>query len=153
MDTDEFGTVPFPGAPMLNELKTLQLNSRADGQIFDLTGEVQSFLAGIGATKGIVTVSGVGSTLGVTTVEYEPGLVKDIPEFLDRILPAGRYHHDQTWHDGNGHSHMRSTLIGTSRTFPVSEGEAVLGTWQQVILIDFDNKPRKRQVVLHFLGE
>ncbi len=138
---------------MINELKTLQLNSRADCQIFDLTGRIQSFLKEIGAEKGILTVSGVGSTLGITTTEHEPGLLKDIPEFLDRILPEGSYHHDQTWHDGNGHSHMRSTLIGTSRTFPVSEGEAVLGTWQQVILLDFDNKPRQRQVVLHFLGE
>lgn len=141
------------GSDIKNELKTIHLNSRANCQIFDVTGEVRSFLEEIGADKGIVTVSGVGSTLGVTTVEYEPGLVQDIPEFLDRILPEGRYHHDMTWNDGNGHSHMRSTLIGTSQTFPVSEGEAVLGTWQQIILLDFDNKPRKRQVILHFIGE
>jgi len=100
-----------------------------------------------------VTVSVVGSTAGITTMEYEPGLVKDIPEMLDKIAPEGRYHHDDTWHDGNGHSHLRSSLIGTSQTFPVLDGKAALGTWQQVILIDFDNRSRRRQVILQFLGQ
>ncbi len=136
-----------------NEVKFVPLSSRANGQIFDLTEEVRTFLAEIGVEKGLVTVSGVGSTLGITTMEYEPGLVQDIPELMQKLIPEGSYHHDMTWHDGNGHSHLRSALLGTSQTFPVVEGEVILGTWQQIVLIDFDNKPRKRQVVLHYLGE
>ncbi len=136
-----------------NEFKSIHLSSRGNSQILDLTRETQSFLSEIKAEQGLVTVSVVGSTAGITTMELEPGLVKDIPEMLDKIAPEGNYHHDQTWHDGNGHSHLRSSLIGTSQSFPVVEGQAALGTWQQIVLIDFDNRPRKRQVILQFLGQ
>ena len=135
-----------------NQTKTLHLKTGGGSQILDLTPQIRSFLQGCGATQGLVTVSVVGSTAGITTMELEPGLVKDIPEMLDRIAPEGRYHHDETWHDGNGHSHLRSSLIGTSQTFPVLVGKAALGTWQQVVLIDFDNRPRDRKVILTFLG-
>ena len=135
------------------ETKSLNFPTRGGSQIVDLTGELQSFLASIKAQKGLLTVSVVGSTAGITTMDYEPGLVKDIPEMLDKIAPEGNYHHDQTWNDGNGHSHLRSSLIGTSQAFPVLEGAAALGTWQQVVLIDFDNRSRKRQVILQFLGQ
>ena len=140
-------------AGVKNELKTLNLPTRGKSQIVDVTGEVQDFLSVLQARQGIVTVSVVGSTAGITTMEYEPGLIRDIPEMLDRIAPEGHYHHDDTWHDGNGHSHLRSCLIGTSQTFPVMEGQAALGTWQQIVLIDFDNRSRKRQVILQYLGE
>lgn len=136
-----------------NESKTLNRSTKGASQIIDLTVEVQAFLTSIKARQGIVTISVVGSTAGITTMEYEPGLVKDIPEMLDKIVPEGTYHHDQTWHDGNGHSHLRSSLIGTSQAFPVLQGQAALGTWQQVVLIDFDNRSRQRQVILQFLGE
>ena len=110
-----------------------------------------------------VTVSGVedgiglafiaGSTAAITTVEYEPGLVKDLEEFFDKIAPVDHdYHHEQTWHDGNGHAHVRASLVGPSIAFPVSGGRPVLGTWQQLILIDFDNKPRSREVFVKVVG-
>ncbi|HUO57605.1 MAG TPA: YjbQ family protein [bacterium] len=95
-----------------NEFKTLNLPTKGASQIIDLTGQVQEFLSSIKAHQGIVNVSVVGSTAGITTMEYEPGLVKDIPEMLDKLAPEGRYHHDDTWHDGNGHSHLRSALMG-----------------------------------------
>ncbi len=136
-----------------NESKTIHISSRGNSHIQDVTGEVQEFLSSIKCRQGIVTISVVGSTAGITTMEFEPGLAQDIPEMLDKIAPPGRYHHDDTWQDGNGHSHLRSSLIGTSQTFPVLEGQAALGTWQQIVLIDFDNRSRKRQVVLQFLGE
>lgn len=136
-----------------NESKTLRLATRGASQILDVTAEVQSFLSSIQARQGLVAVSVVGSTAGITTMEFEPGLQKDIPEMLDKLAPEGRYHHDETWHDGNGHSHLRSSLIGTSQTFPVRKGRAALGTWQQVVLIDFDNRPREREVILQFLGQ
>jgi secondary thiamine-phosphate synthase enzyme len=139
--------------PIKIEDKILTFSTRGGSQILDVTTEVQAFLKSIQARKGIITISVVGSTAGITTMEYEPGLVKDIPEMLDKIAPEGRYHHDDTWHDGNGHSHLRSSLIGTSQTFPVLEGQAALGTWQQVVLVDFDNRSRKRQVILQFLGQ
>jgi secondary thiamine-phosphate synthase enzyme len=95
-----------------------------------------------------------GSTAAISTVEYEPGLLKDIPDALDKIAPMNtRYHHDDTWHDGNGYAHVRSTLMGSSFTVPVFEGRLVLGTWQQIILLDFDNSPRNRNVTLQFIGE
>ncbi len=141
------------GANLKNEAITLGLSTKGNSQILDITQEVQSFLTSIHARQGVVTVSVVGSTAGITSMEYEPGLIKDIPEMLDKIAPEGHYHHDSTWNDGNGHSHLRSSLMGTSQTFPVLEGQAALGTWQQIVLIDFDIKPRKRQVILQFLGE
>lgn len=140
-------------ASIKNEVKTVNIATPGGSQIIDVTGEVQAFLSSIQARQGLVTVSVVGSTAGITTMEFEPGLQKDIPEMLDRIAPEGHYHHDETWQDGNGHSHLRSSLIGASQSFPVLEGQAALGTWQQVVLIDFDHRPRKRQVILQFLGQ
>jgi secondary thiamine-phosphate synthase enzyme len=87
-------------------------------------------------------------------VEFEPGLLKDLPEFFERIIPRGAgYHHEETWHDGNGHSHVRASLLGPSLTVPFKEGRLLLGTWQQIVLIDFDNRPRKREVVVQLFGE
>ena len=87
-------------------------------------------------------------------VEFEPGLVKDLPAAFERLAPrAARYHHEDTWHDGNGHSHVRASLLGPSLIVPVRKGELMLGTWQQIVLIDFDNRPRKREVVVQLSGE
>jgi len=120
----------------------------------DITERVQDCLDRSGLSEGIVCVAVVGSTAAISTVEYEPGLLKDIPEFFEKLLPSNRpYHHDETWHDGNGFSHMRSFLIKTSHTIPFTEKKLSLGTWQQVVLADFDNRPRSRRVVVQLVGE
>lgn len=130
----------------------IELSSEANCSIFDITDKVQSIITKHNFKEGQVTVSGIGSTVGISTIEYEPGLLRDIPEFLDKILPEGYYNHDQTWHDGNGHSHLRSFLIKTSETFLFKDGELILGTWQQIIFLDFDNKPRRRRIAVQIIG-
>ncbi|MBN2802410.1 MAG: YjbQ family protein [Deltaproteobacteria bacterium] len=125
----------------------------ADCQIHEITKECEDFVREIGGQKGALTVAVKGSTASISTIEYEQGLISDVPEILDKLIPKGSYHHDETWHDGNGHSHLRSTFIGTSKTFPVIERKIYLGTWQQIIMIDFDNKQRQREIALHFVGE
>ena len=96
----------------------------------------------------------VGSTGGVSTIEYEPGLRRDVPELMEKLVPSNRsYAHDETWHDGNGFSHLRSFLTGTSFTCPFSGGRLVLGTWQQIVAVNFDNRPRDRRVVVQMVGE
>ena len=94
----------------------------------------------------------IGSTASITTLEYEPGLIKDLPEALEKFAPVNKeYHHDQTWQDGNGYAHIRSSLIGTSENIPIVDGTPFLGTWQQIVLVDFDNKPRTRTILVQFL--
>jgi secondary thiamine-phosphate synthase enzyme len=120
----------------------------------DVTGRVQAALTNSGLSAGIVSVSVVGSTAGVSTIEFEPGLRRDVPELMERLIPSDRpYAHDDTWHDGNGFSHLRSFLTGTSFTAPFREGKLLLGTWQQIVVVNFDNRPRDRQVVVQILGE
>lgn len=120
----------------------------------DITDQVRDALAISGLENGIACVAVVGSTAAVSTIEYEPGLLKDVPLFMEALLPSDRsYHHDETWHDGNGFSHMRSFMVKTSHTVPFSEGKLLLGTWQQIVLADFDNKARDRRVVVQFVGE
>jgi secondary thiamine-phosphate synthase enzyme len=115
---------------------------------------VREYLSGSGLKSGIVCVAVVGSTAGVSTIEFEPGLLKDIPEFFERLLPSGaRFHHDDTWHDGNGFSHLRSFLLKTSHVVPFTDGNLLLGTWQQIVVADFDNRPRSRRIVVQILGE
>jgi secondary thiamine-phosphate synthase enzyme len=104
--------------------------------------------------EGNVLVFASGSTCGITTIEYEPGLVQDIKDFFERVIPADMvYQHDERWHDGNGHSHIRSALLKNSLTIPFFASELLLGTWQQVIFIEFDNKARNRKICLQFTGE
>ena len=138
---------------MMNEIKILHLESRANCQLHDITQECSDFINSINAAKGLLTVAVKGSTASITTIEYEQGLISDVPQILEKLIPQGSYHHDETWHDGNGHSHLRSTIIGTSKGFPVINGHIYLGTWQQIVMIDFDNKPRSREIALHFAGE
>jgi len=122
--------------------------------INDVTDRVVEYLDRSGLKSGIVCVAVVGSTAGVSTIEYEPGLLKDIPEFYERLLPEReRYHHDETWHDGNGFSHLRSFLLKTSHVVPFAGGKLLLGTWQQIVVADFDNRPRSRKVVVQIVGE
>ena len=132
----------------------LHLQTAGDGDIIDITDAVAGCVRQSGLHDGIVTVFVPGSTAGVTTVEYEPGLVKDLQELFERIAPSGRgYHHDLRWGDGNGYSHVRASLLGPSLTVPFVAGAMTLGTWQQIILIDMDNRSRRREVVVQVLGE
>ena len=133
--------------------KYIAISTQGGCDILDITPQVNKELKSLKIKDGIVNINVCGSTAGLTTCEYEPGLVKDLKEFFDKIIPRGRYHHDQAWGDGNGHSHLRSSLIGTSITVPFNNRELILGTWQQIIFVDFDNRPRSRKIVLQFLGE
>lgn len=133
--------------------RTLQLATQGNAEVVNITDDVTAALSALDIRDGIVTVSCVGSTGALTTIEYEPGLCQDIKEILDKLIPAGHYHHDQAWGDGNGHSHLRASLIGPSLTLPFNNRKMILGTWQQIIFIDLDNRPRQRQIILQFLGE
>ncbi len=131
----------------------IALQTRGHTHIIDITEQVSELLAQNQFQEGQVTVFVPGSTGGLTTIEYEPGLLQDLPEFLETIIPAGkRYHHDATWHDGNGYAHLRAALIKPSLTVPFANGRLLLGTWQQIIFIDFDNRPRSRKLIVQFLG-
>lgn len=122
--------------------------------IVDITRDVAEAVRRAGLNHGIVTVFAAGSTAGVTTVEYEDGLVRDLQEAFERLAPSNRpYHHDQRWGDGNGFSHVRASLLGPSLTVPVENGRLTLGTWQQIVLVDFDNRPRRRELVIQIMGE
>ena len=132
----------------------IDISTRGGSDVVDVTPQVERLLEQTGLAEGQVTVFVPGSTAGVTTVEYEPGLVRDIPEALEVLAPSGRrYHHDATWGDGNGHAHVRAALIGPSLTVPFKSGRMVLGTWQQVVVVDCDNRPRNRSIAVQFIGE
>lgn len=120
----------------------------------DLTGDVSQKLSDHGLKNGIVTLFVPGSTGGLTTIEYESGLVKDFSEIMEKVIPSNvSYHHDARWGDGNGFSHVRASLVGPSLTVPFSNGTLNLGTWQQIVFVDFDNRSRSRTILLQFLGE
>lgn len=120
----------------------------------DLTGQVAAIAATSGIRTGIIHVFTIGSTAGVGTIEFEPGLERDLPEILDKLVPPSRhYGHEQAWHDGNGHSHLQATLLGPSLTVPLAEGKPVLGTWQQIFLLECDVRPRRRTVVVTLYGD
>ena len=130
------------------------LKTKGHRHMQDVTGQVAHAVKQSGIRTGVAQVFAVGSTAAMGTVEFEPGLLEDIPEFLEKLLPSDRpYRHDDTWHDGNGFSHMRSFLLKTSHTVPFSEGRLMLGTWQQIVLADFDNRRRERKVVVQLVGE
>ena len=120
----------------------------------DLTGQVAAVVKRSGIATGVAHVFAVGSTAAVSVVEFEPGLQRDVPETLDRLIPPSReYGHEQAWHDGNGHSHLQATLLGPSLSVPVGEGALVLGTWQQIFHLECDVRPRQRTVVVTVMGE
>lgn len=133
---------------------TLTVASKGDTDIIDITRKVQDVVRRHGFREGQALVFVAGSTAGLTTLEYEPGLLQDLPAAFERWAPRNlRYAHEEAWHDGNGHSHVRASLLGPSLTVPFREGRLLLGTWQQVVLLDFDNRPRQRQVVVQLSGE
>jgi secondary thiamine-phosphate synthase enzyme len=132
----------------------LQFATEGHGQVIDLTDRLGEWLREIRGVEGQVTVFVPGSTGAVTTIEFESGCVRDLDEALERIAPSDRgYHHDQRWGDGNGFSHLRAALLGPSITVPVAVGRCVLGTWQQLVLVECDLRPRSRRVVFSFVGE
>ena len=129
-------------------------SSEANCQIFDITTDIVEIIEKSKINNGIVTVFAIGSTTGITTLEYEQGLIKDIPKLMEKLIPTYQnYNHNETWGDGNGHSHLRSALIKTSLTIPIVNTEMTLGTWQQVVFIDFDNKHRTRRIAIQIMGE
>lgn len=134
--------------------KYINFDTRGNTDIIDITDDVSMAVRQSEIKNGIVTVFASGSTVAVTTIEYEPGLVFDLTQALERIAPQNiEYRHNQRWHDGNGHSHVRASLIGQSESFPIIDGEIALGTWQQIIYIDLDNRPRSRRLIIQIVGD
>jgi secondary thiamine-phosphate synthase enzyme len=133
---------------------SIVVETGGENDIKDLTGAVSAKLSESRLGDGTVTVFVPGSTAGLTTIEYESGVVEDFSRLMEKIAPSNiPYRHDQRWGDGNGYSHVRASLLGPSLVIPFSEGRLALGTWQQVVLVDFDNRPRTRTIVLQFMGE
>ena len=133
---------------------SITLSTRGNADIHDITEQVSNAVAESGMKDGTATVFCPSSTSAVTTIEYEDGALSDLRRLFDEIVPAGRdYAHDARWHDGNGHSHVRAALLGPSLTVPFVDGRLTLGTWQQVIYVDFDNRPRRRELVIQLIGE
>lgn len=133
---------------------TLSLHTEGFNDMFDITGDVSRKLSEIKLSSGTVTLFVPGSTGGLTTIEFESGALKDFSIMAERLVPQDiHYHHDARWGDGNGFSHVRAALLGPSLVIPFKEGRLMLGTWQQIIFVDFDNRPRSRTIVLQFMGE
>lgn len=132
----------------------IEVSTKGDSEVVDITDEVAEKVKTCGLQSGIVTVFVSGSTASVTTTEYEPGLRKDITEMLEKLAPKDtRYHHNDTWGDGNGYAHVRASFLGPSLTIPFTNGKLLLGTWQQIVLIDFDNRKRFRDIIIQILGK
>ena len=138
---------------MAVETRSIKVNTRGNSDIIDITAKVSDEIAGSSIVEGNALIFVGGSTAGITTIEFEPGLRKDYPEFFEKLVPSDRrYKHDDTWHDGNGHSHIRASLQGASFTVPFVNKRLLLGTWQQIILVDFDNRSRSREIIVQLNG-
>ena len=133
--------------------QTISLKTKGNTDIIEITDQVQDILKKSLLTDGSANLFVPGSTGSLTTLEYEPGLVEDIKEFFEKIIPPGNYEHNLRWGDGNGHSHVRAALLGPSLSVPFISGELKLGTWQQIVFIDFDNRARSREIILQLIGE
>ncbi|MBZ5725179.1 MAG: secondary thiamine-phosphate synthase enzyme YjbQ [Acidobacteriia bacterium] len=134
--------------------RDVSLATRGHGDVVDITAHVSRIVAASKISTGTANISGVGSTLGITTLEFEPGCVADLQRALEIIAPATTdYAHNARWGDENGYAHLRSALMGTAKSFPVAEGRILIGTWQQIVLCDFDDRPRERKVVVTVVGE
>ncbi len=133
---------------------TFTVETKGHRHMHDITGDVERIAAKSGVSVGLAHIFNIGSTGAIGTVEYEPGLERDVPEFLDKLIPPSRdYGHEQAWHDGNGHSHLQATLMGPSLTVPVENGSLMLGTWQQIFHLECDIKGRTRTIVVTVTGE
>ncbi len=136
------------------KLNNIFLTTRGNTDIIDITQKVLDGVTASGINDGLVTIFCPSSTSGVTTLEYEPGVQQDLKRIFDEIVPqAQTYLHDEAWHDGNGHSHVRAALLKASLTVPLVSGQLTLGTWQQIVYIDFDIRPRKREIIVEIMGE
>ncbi|MHC4108953.1 MAG: secondary thiamine-phosphate synthase enzyme YjbQ [Planctomycetota bacterium] len=134
--------------------KQIALETSGHAHMTDLTGQVARVVEASGVSRGTVNVFNVGSTAAIGAIEFEPGLAKDLPEVLDRLIPPSReYGHEQAWHDGNAHSHLQATMLGPSLTVPIVDGKLVLGTWQQIVHLECDTRPRVRTVMVTVIGE
>lgn len=134
--------------------KTLEIQTNGNTDIINVTPDIERSLSESGMHEGSVTVFSMHTTCGVTIIEYEPGLLADFKKAWERLVPKDiAYEHDARWGDGNGYSHVRASMLGFSITIPVADGKLMLGTWQQVVLVDFDNRPRERKIILQFCGE
>jgi secondary thiamine-phosphate synthase enzyme len=134
--------------------KSFTVKTKGDTDILDITRQVEDALKEAQLKNGILTVFVPGSTAGITTTEYEPGLLQDIPEAFEKLVPKGEeYKHNLTWGDGNGYAHVRAALLKSFFTVPFVDGKMILGTWQQIILVDFDNRRRERKIVVQIIGE
>jgi secondary thiamine-phosphate synthase enzyme len=134
--------------------KVITVSSNGEGDMIDITRQTDESIKASGLQDGIVTIFASGSTASITTIEYEVGLKKDFPKMLARVAPSEiEYEHDNTWHDGNGHSHVRASLVGPSLTVPFKNKSLMLGTWQQIVLLEMDTRPRERKIVLQIIGE
>jgi secondary thiamine-phosphate synthase enzyme len=135
------------------ETHFFSVNSKGNNDIIDITDEIRTIISGSDFLEGSALVFIGGATAGITTIEYEPGLLQDYPAFFEKIIPSrANYHHNDTWHDENGHAHVRAALQGASFTVPFKDKNLLLGTWQQIILVDFDNRPRKRKITIQLTG-
>ncbi|MDY6917256.1 MAG: secondary thiamine-phosphate synthase enzyme YjbQ [Chloroflexota bacterium] len=134
--------------------KKIGLRTKGNCDIIDITAHVREGVATSGVNSGTVTLFVAGSTGALTTIEHEPGLLSDFEVMWDRTVPRGiPYEHDRAWHDGNGHSHVRASLLGPSLVVPFTDQHLHLGTWQQIVMVDFDNRPRSREIVVQIMGE
>ena len=132
----------------------ISLQSRGDTDIIDITAKVAQQVAGSNISRGTVNLFVAGSTAGITTIEFEPGLVADIRNMWERLIPQNvSYDHDRRWGDGNGYSHVRASLLGASLAVPFDNRQMLLGTWQQIVVIDFDARPRLRKIIVQLAGE
>jgi len=132
----------------------VRLDTEGRDEVVDITGPVREIVARSEVAEGSVLVFVPGATGAVTTIEYEPGLIRDFPALMDRLIPRDvQYAHNETWGDGNGHSHLKASLVGPSLSIPVSGGEPLLGTWQQIVFMEFDNKPHHRNIMVRVSGE
>lgn len=134
--------------------KTIRVKTKREDDIVNISEQTSKAVENSGIKNGIITIFVSGSTAALTTIEYEPGLLSDFPKMLERIAPKNiDYGHEQMWHDGNGHSHVRASLVGPSLTVPFSNGRLMLGTWQQIVLLELDTRSRERDLVLQIVGE
>ncbi len=134
--------------------KSIRVKSKGENDMIDITPQISKILEESNIKNGNVTIFVSGSTAAITTIEFEPGLLRDFPKMLARIVPKDiEYSHEQVWHDGNGHSHVRASLIGPSITIPFRDSQLLLGTWQQIVMIELDTRSRDRNLVLQIMGE
>ena len=139
---------------MTVESKEIRFRTHNEGEILDITDKIQAIVQSSRLKSGVATLFVPGSTAALTTIEYEPGLIADLPEALERLAPShANYEHESRWHDGNGHSHIRASIIGPDLTVPFLEKKLTLGTWQQIIFVELDVRPRDRTVIVQLIGD